>query len=185
MSIGKKIFELRTAKNLSQGDLAEILDVSRQSVSKWETDSAVPDLDKLMKLCDVFQVTLDELTGRVEKVPEPIVDLNVSCNNETDTIKDKHNVKHSVGIVLLTIGLVSIVLGILLSPILVIAGVFLVVCSGLCLSVKRWFWAAVAVFALAYFLGIVILFLNYTMFPSGNEDVTEVEEAVIEVSAEY
>ncbi len=47
MSIGKKIFELRTAKNLSQGDLAEILDVSRQSVSKWETDSAVPDLDKL------------------------------------------------------------------------------------------------------------------------------------------
>ena len=54
MSIGSKIFELRTLKKLSQGDLADLLNVSRQSVSKWETDSAVPDLDKLMKLCDVF-----------------------------------------------------------------------------------------------------------------------------------
>ena len=64
MSIGNKIYELRTAKNLSQGDLAEILDVSRQSVSKWETDTAVPELDKLIKLCDVFGVTLDELAER-------------------------------------------------------------------------------------------------------------------------
>ena len=65
MSIGTKIFELRSAMNLSQSDLADLLNVSRQSVSKWETDGAVPDLDKLIKLCDVFGVTLDELTGRV------------------------------------------------------------------------------------------------------------------------
>lgn len=64
MSIGNRIYELRTGRNLSQGDLAEKLDVSRQSVSKWETDSSVPELDKLMKLCDVFDVSLDELTER-------------------------------------------------------------------------------------------------------------------------
>ena len=64
MSVGSRIFELRMSKNLSQSALADMLDVSRQSVSKWETDSAVPDLDKLMKLCNVFEVTLDELTGR-------------------------------------------------------------------------------------------------------------------------
>lgn len=64
MSIGNNIYKLRTSKNLSQGDLADLLDVSRQSVSKWETDAAVPDLDKLMKLCDVFEVSLDEITGR-------------------------------------------------------------------------------------------------------------------------
>ena len=64
MSVGSRIFELRMSKNLSQSALADMLDVSRQSVSKWETDSAVPDLDKLMKLCDVFEVTLDALTGR-------------------------------------------------------------------------------------------------------------------------
>lgn len=64
MSIGNNIYKLRTAKNLSQGDLADQLDVSRQSVSKWETDAAVPDLDKLMKLCDLFNVSLDEITDR-------------------------------------------------------------------------------------------------------------------------
>lgn len=66
MSVGSRIFELRMSKNLSQSALADMLDVSRQSVSKWETDSAVPDLDKLIKLCDVFDVTLDELTGRTD-----------------------------------------------------------------------------------------------------------------------
>ena len=68
MSIGSRIFELRMSKNLSQSALADMLDVSRQSVSKWETDSAVPDLDKLMKLCNVFDVTLDELTGRTDSM---------------------------------------------------------------------------------------------------------------------
>ena len=68
MSVGSRIFELRMSKNLSQSALADMLDVSRQSVSKWETDSAVPDLDKLVKLCDVFEVTLDELTGRTDSM---------------------------------------------------------------------------------------------------------------------
>ena len=70
MNIGNNIYKLRTAKNLSQGELAELLDVSRQSVSKWETDAAIPDLEKLMKLCDIFQVSLDEITDR--KTREPI-----------------------------------------------------------------------------------------------------------------
>lgn len=68
MSIGNNIYRLRTAKNLSQGELADILDVSRQSVSKWETDTAIPDLDKLIKLCDLFEVSLDQITGREEHI---------------------------------------------------------------------------------------------------------------------
>ncbi|MBQ8381993.1 MAG: helix-turn-helix transcriptional regulator [Clostridia bacterium] len=64
MNIGSTIYKLRTAKNLSQEELAERLDVSRQSVSKWETDASVPDLDKLIKLSEIFGVTLDELVGR-------------------------------------------------------------------------------------------------------------------------
>ena len=42
MNLGQRIYELRTQKNRSQGDLAEALDVSRQSSSKWETGSSVP-----------------------------------------------------------------------------------------------------------------------------------------------
>lgn len=79
MSLGTNISRLRAEHHLSQGDLAEALAVSRQSVSKWETDSSVPDLDKLVKLSQVFGVSLDELvTGAVpqlkaETPPQPVV----------------------------------------------------------------------------------------------------------------
>ena len=59
MSLGTNISRLRAEHHLSQGDLAESLGVSRQSVSKWETDSSVPDLDKLVKLSQLFGVSLD------------------------------------------------------------------------------------------------------------------------------
>lgn len=72
MSLGENIYRLRTEKNMSQGDLGAALDVSRQSISKWETDGAVPELDKLMKLAELFGVTLDELvTGKAPDRPEP------------------------------------------------------------------------------------------------------------------
>ncbi len=61
MNLGDRIYQLRKKRNLSQGELAERLDVSRQSVSKWETNASVPDLDKLVRLSEVFEVTLDEL----------------------------------------------------------------------------------------------------------------------------
>ena len=61
MSLGERIYKLRTEKNLSQGELADALEVSRQSISKWETNGSVPELDKLVKLSEVFGVSLDEL----------------------------------------------------------------------------------------------------------------------------
>lgn len=76
MSLGQKIYELRTAKNLSQDELAETLGISRQSVSKWETDIATPDFDNMLKLCDVFCVTLDELAERETNQPPKITDAN-------------------------------------------------------------------------------------------------------------
>ncbi|MGN0964440.1 MAG: helix-turn-helix domain-containing protein [Dysosmobacter sp.] len=72
MSLGTNICRLRTANNLSQGELAEALGVSRQSVSKWETDASVPELDKMVKLAGLFGVTLDQLvTGEMPPAPEP------------------------------------------------------------------------------------------------------------------
>ena len=70
MTLPETILELRTQKELSQGELAERLDVSRQSVSKWETGQSVPDLDKIIKLADLFGVTVDELV-RGEAKPDP------------------------------------------------------------------------------------------------------------------
>ena len=61
MTLGQTIAQLRKDKKLSQDELADLLGVSRQSVSKWETDASVPELDKLIRLSDVFDVTLDAL----------------------------------------------------------------------------------------------------------------------------
>lgn len=61
MTLAEKIAVLRAERKLSQGDLAEKLDISRQSVSKWETGQAVPEVDKIIKLADLFDVTIDEL----------------------------------------------------------------------------------------------------------------------------
>ena len=61
MNLGENIYHYRTANNMSQGALAAALEVSRQSVSKWENNTSVPELDKLLKMSDLFGITLDEL----------------------------------------------------------------------------------------------------------------------------
>lgn len=63
MNLAENIYRLRTDKNMSQLDLADALEVSRQSVSKWETGTAVPELDKLVKMSKLFEISLDELVN--------------------------------------------------------------------------------------------------------------------------
>lgn len=60
-TLGQRITAYRTKARLSQDSLAELLEVSRQSVSKWETDASTPELGKLVRLSQVFGVSLDEL----------------------------------------------------------------------------------------------------------------------------
>lgn len=65
MNLGEKLFELRKAKNLTQDDMAEKLNVTRQTVSKWETNQSTPDFDKIMPLCELFGIGVEELlTGK-------------------------------------------------------------------------------------------------------------------------
>ena len=155
MNLGKIIYDLRSSKNLSQGDLAELLDVSRQSVSKWETETAIPDLDKLMKMCDVFDVTLDELTGRMAYAKDDAKTIKVSARAST------FSTAKIVGYILLATTLLASILlfALLLTednedfyifvPILLSA----FVCSMICLCVKNnigyWCtWAILAPFCL-------------------------------------
>lgn len=67
-NLGERLFELRKAKNLSQEEVADKLNVTRQSVSKWETNQSTPDLDKIVPLCELFEITTEELlTGKKTK----------------------------------------------------------------------------------------------------------------------
>lgn len=61
MNLSEKILKLRKANGFSQDDLAERLNVTRQSISKWESDQATPELDKVVKLAEVFEVDTDYL----------------------------------------------------------------------------------------------------------------------------
>ena len=61
MTIGQKIANLRNSEGISQEQLAEKLSVSRQSISKWEMDQALPQIDKILLICELFGITTDEL----------------------------------------------------------------------------------------------------------------------------
>ena len=61
MTFGEKLSSLRKQANLTQGDLADKLNVSRQAVTKWEGDVSLPDLENVKKLASIFNVTIDEL----------------------------------------------------------------------------------------------------------------------------
>ena len=61
--LSETIYRLRRRAGLSQEQLAETIGVSRQAISKWESGTSTPELDKLLALSECFHVTLDELTG--------------------------------------------------------------------------------------------------------------------------
>ena len=67
MNIGDRILTQRKIKGLSQGELADAIGVSRQSVSKWESEQSIPDIDKIVLMSDLFGVTTDYLLKGIEK----------------------------------------------------------------------------------------------------------------------
>lgn len=69
MNVGEKILQLRKKMGLSQEELAEKLNVTRQTISKWETNQSSPDFEKIVPLCDLFEITTDELLrGKSENI---------------------------------------------------------------------------------------------------------------------
>ena len=74
MSIGERIEELRKNLGLSQGDLAAMMGITRQAVSKWENDQSSPDTIKLIQLADILNTEVEYLaTGRKPVYEHPIV----------------------------------------------------------------------------------------------------------------
>ena len=74
MTIGKRISALRREKNLKQDDLAQMLEVSPQAVSKWENDQTCPDISLLPKLAKILGVSVDELLSDKQEL-QPVVTL--------------------------------------------------------------------------------------------------------------
>ena len=73
-TFGERLATLRKEKGLTQSDIADKLGITAQAVSKWENDQATPDIDCLVKLSDIFGISVDELLGKkkvAEMLPTP------------------------------------------------------------------------------------------------------------------
>ena len=166
MTIGEKIAAFRASHNMSQGDLAEKLNVSRQSISKWETNSSIPELDKLIQLSDLFQISIDELVRGGEPSGAP-ADTHAKEAAPQPQAVPQHAVstQRVVGFILLGIGLLCCVLAAILGRGFLLIGGYLIACSLVCLLTGRHAaliigWATFLLFLLLgpYYTGIHILF---------------------------
>ena len=104
MSLGENLQFLRKKNNITQEQLAEQLDVSRQSVSKWESDSSYPEMDKLLQLCKVFHCSMDDL------VQGDVSQVYVEDNTNYDKHYNAFSKFTSLGIALIFLGLSSTLL---------------------------------------------------------------------------
>ena len=101
MKLGERLYNYRRIKGLSQEDVASKLSVTRQTVSKWETDQTLPDLDKIESICELFEITTDELLkGKKEEITTVVSNEN----------KKKKAIVVSASIFLYFLGIIWIIL---------------------------------------------------------------------------
>lgn len=111
MKLSKKLVSLRKKKRLSQMELAEMLQVSRQAISKWETGKAVPSIENLKCLSELYQISMDDLISSEETIQ--MTDCISTINEES--MKSKENKKkEDWNTKKLSIIFVSIIIGIFL-----------------------------------------------------------------------
>ena len=87
MEFNNKLYELRKQKGFSQEELANRLNVSRQTVSKWEVGDSTPDMEKLVAISALFGISLDELV--MNKAPEPAPAPQTAKSELYTDIKEK------------------------------------------------------------------------------------------------
>lgn len=101
MEFNNKLYNLRKQKGLSQEELANRLNVSRQTVSKWEVGDSTPDMEKLIAMSDLFEISLDELVmdkksvhvGETSNTSEIVTDLQKKVLSDENKKRAKRGIK--------------------------------------------------------------------------------------------
>ena len=116
MDFNNRLYQLRKQKGLSQEELANRLNVSRQTVSKWEVGDSTPDMEKLIAISDLFDVSLDKLVmGKEDEPQNPTTtksELVTVLNEKVLTSNNKKKAKSVlkiVGIIAAVILLVDVI----------------------------------------------------------------------------
>ena len=130
MSLGQRLMELRKEKHLSQEEVADQLNVTRQSVSKWETDQSTPDFDKILPICELFGITTEELITGEKKVINNNGDKS-EIIYDTEENKQKRIGGLAIGILLYFVAvawIVSSIAAFKINPV-ISTSVFLIICG--------------------------------------------------------
>lgn len=113
MDFNNRLYQLRKQKGLSQEELANRLNVSRQTVSKWEVGDSTPDMEKLIAISDLFDVSLDKLVmGKEEEPQAPTTtksELVTVLNDKVLTSKNKRKAKTILKIVGIILGAILLI----------------------------------------------------------------------------
>ena len=124
MKFGENLKLIRKNKNMSQEDLAEAVNVSRQSVSKWETGDAYPEMNNILELCKIFNCKINDLVHTdmtdITSLDEEIVMNVVKFNNEKQkNVKSLSNIISligKIGKIVLMVAIPFVVIAMLLIP---------------------------------------------------------------------
>jgi len=102
MEFNNKLYELRKQKGLSQEELAGRLNVSRQTISKWEVGESTPDMDNLVSISELFGVSLDELvldrTPAKEQPPVQVVRSELYSDIKEHVLTDDNKKRAKKGL---------------------------------------------------------------------------------------
>ena len=163
-SIGERIYDLRNRNNMSQGNLADKLDVSRQTISKWENNMCLPEAEKLLQLSEIFGVSIDYiLKGETEaqQTQEPVY---IYVKDPEGAKYDEKTLRKYAGLVLSAVcGVLTIIFAlessifILLTAPMTVLGVLLAINLKHPILVFSWLLYAVIMVAAPYYSSVTFL----------------------------
>lgn len=129
MTLGQRLIEFRKKENLSQEELAYKLNVTRQTISKWETDQSTPDFDKIVPLCKVFGITTDELFNGAKKETNDYEEKIDSSKIQENKKKRTIGLVISIFLYFLSIIWIMISIPVLMFDPIVASSIFLLFCG--------------------------------------------------------
>lgn len=128
MSLGQRLLDLRKSMQLSQEEVADKLNVTRQTISKWETDGSTPDFDKIVPICKLYGISADELLTGIKE--ERVDEITNQEKDDNEIIKRKAK-GIGVGILLYFVAIAWIMISVpvlMINPI-VSSAIFILICG--------------------------------------------------------
>lgn len=129
MSLGEKLLKLRKKKGLSQEEVADILHVTRQTISKWETDQSMPDFDKVVPICNLYEISTEELFHDEVSTPREVEEVSIENTTTYQNYNHKKALFTTVAVMLYILSVVVIIFfsTVLRSPIVGVCVFFIVI----------------------------------------------------------